>query len=69
MNSDLADPPSSIWHDIWAAPNQLPTLYSDCRFDCNKIGTINGVCEKNNGHCQCRDGFFGDVCDKGKKVL
>ena len=38
----------------------------DCRFNCDKDGTIGGFCEKENGFCQCKDGFHGEKCDKGK---
>ena len=42
-------------------------LCSDCRFQCDKNGTLGGVCEKEDGYCRCEDGFYGDKCDKGKR--
>ena len=45
------------------------SLYSDCRFQCDKNGTVGGVCEKEDGYCRCEDGFYGDKCDKGKRWL
>ena len=41
-------------------------FYIDCRFDCNKNGTIGGVCNKEDGFCLCKNGFYGEKCDKGK---
>ena len=45
----------------------MPSFYSDCHFNCDKIGTIDGVCNKVDGYCHCREGFYGDRCEKGKK--
>ena len=42
------------------------TLTLDCRFECDKNGTIGGFCNKTNGFCQCKDGFHGDNCNKGR---
>ena len=42
------------------------SLYSDCRFECDKTGTIDGLCDKVDGYCKCHDGFYGEKCDKGK---
>ena len=39
----------------------MPSSYSDCRFDCDKIGTINGVCDSIDGYCKCRDGFKSNL--------
>ena len=47
----------------------MPSSYSDCRFDCDKIGTINGVCDSIDGYCKCRDGFHGEMCEQGKNIL
>ena len=44
----------------------FPTLTLDCRFECDKNGTIGGFCDKEDGFCQCKDGFHGDMCDKSK---
>ena len=45
------------------------SLYSDCRFDCNKVGTKNGVCDQKDGYCKCREGFHGEMCEQGKNSL
>jgi laminin alpha 3/5 len=41
----------------------------NCRFDCDKEGTLGGVCDKANGFCVCKDGFYGARCDKGNKEI
>ena len=53
----------TVYFDRWIA-NQC--FFPDCRFDCDNIGTINGVCDKISGFCQCHDGFHGELCDQGK---
>ena len=40
-----------------------------CRFDCYKNGTIGEVCNVQNGLCVCKNGFYGDSCDKGNIKL
>ena len=36
-----------------------------CSFNCNKEGTVGGICESNTGHgiCVCKDNWSGDLCD------
>ena len=45
------------------------TLTLDCRFECDKNGTIGGFCNKTNGFCQCKDGFHGDNCNNDVIII
>lgn len=31
---------------------------------CDPRGTVEEICDKNNGQCLCKEGFGGDKCDK-----
>ena len=53
-----SDPRTRLWIDFFC--------YSDCKFDCHKKGTLGEFCDKSTGLCQCKDGYHGDTCDKGK---
>lgn len=53
-----SDPRTRLWIDFFC--------YSDCKFDCYKKGTLGEFCDKSTGLCQCKDGYHGDACDKGK---
>ena len=41
-------------------------LLLGCKFDCNKDGTSGGICNKDNGLCICKVGWYGNACDQGK---
>ena len=43
-------------------------LYLDCRFNCNKDGTINGTCDQISGDCHCKMGWYGSRCNKGMVI-
>ena len=41
-------------------------LLSGCKscIDCNEEGTVGGSCRQTDGICICKDGWFGNKCDK-----
>ena len=46
----------------------VTSFLSDCRYTCDKNGTISEFCNKQDGFCKCNFGFYGNHCDKGKEA-
>ena len=50
----------------WIIFDYFFLLLLECKFDCNKDGTSGGICNKYDGLCVCKVGWYGNACDQGK---
>ena len=54
---------------IFYNPTNFSSFSIDCKSNCNKTGTIGGFCNKEDGTCHCKIGFYGEKCEKGRMKI